>query len=166
MEGLFQVEATYPQIVLRQIPAEEMIDPANGSWIRKYLSFDFSPGILSEKLSRFWDIGTKAILPQFKDRIEPLLELLGHFSIEGSFSLNPDRLQEIVIQSGLFFEHKLKNLIPNPVQSQWDQWVMGDFKGLLVRLISHLKSLPAQTLEPEREKEIPSPSSCFKIYSR
>ena len=53
MEGLFQVEATYPQIVLRQIPPEEMIDPANGSWIRKYLSFDFPPGILSEKLSRF-----------------------------------------------------------------------------------------------------------------
>ena len=148
MEGLFQVEATYPQIVLRRIPEGEVMDPADGAWIRKYLSFDFPSGNLSEKLSNLWDIGTKIILPQMRDKIEPLLELIGRFSIEEPFSLNPDRLQEIVNQSGLFFEHKLKNLIQNPVQGQWDQWVMGDFKGLLVRLISQLKSLPPQTLGP------------------
>ena len=75
--------------------------------------------------------------------MDRLTALLQGFSIRKPFSLDPEHLQEIVTQGGLFLERKLRDLVETQAEDQYDQIVIGDMKGLLMKLRGQLKSLMA-----------------------
>jgi len=141
MEGYFQVETTHPQVILKLIPGGDLIDQPILSWFKQYFSGDLLTEHLSEKLLSLYEMRNQGMPQEIRETLEHLLTLLRRFSFEPSFSLDPKHLEEVVTQSGLFFEHKLKHLIETSTKNQCDQIVTEDMKGLMIKLDAQLKSI-------------------------
>jgi hypothetical protein len=141
MEGFFRVETTDPQVILKLISEEERVDQPIASWLKKYFSSDFSLEDFSEELLSLREMRTDAIPPQVRDTLEHLFTLFDRFSIGQPFSLDPNRLEEIVIRSGLFLEQQLRHLVETHTKDECHQIVMEDLKGLLIKLRAQLRSL-------------------------
>lgn len=139
-EGHLRVEATHPQVILKLVPkGEEEVLPA-GSWFRKYLPQGPFLEDLPEKLSVLSQRESGPFPTPHRETIDHLLSLVNRLHFQHPFSPNSERLQELVVQSGLFFEHKLKHLIETRRGDRCDQMAMGDMKGLLVKLRGQLKA--------------------------
>jgi hypothetical protein len=150
MEGHFRVEATHPQVILRLIPEEEMRSQQIEIGLKNYLSSFSLIEDLSQKLLDLYELGVETISPSVRETAEHLLVLLRRFSFPSPFSLDPHSLQEIIVQSGLFFEHRLRQLIETHTKDQCDQVVRGDLKALMEKLEFQLKSSSIDENHPEK----------------
>jgi hypothetical protein len=135
MEGFFQVEATSPQVILKIIPEEGREGPQIGTWVRQHLSDHFPLEDLSQKLLGLCELKAEGIFPSVSDTAGRLLGLLARFS------LDPNHLQEHLLQSGLFFEHRLQRLIETHMEDQGNQLVEEDLKALVKKLECQMTSL-------------------------
>jgi len=150
MEGHFRVEATHPQVILRLIPEEEMRSQQIEIGLKNYLS-TFSPiEDLSQKLLDLYELGVEAISPSARETAGHLLVLLRRLSLPSPFSSDSNSLQEVIVQSGLFFEHRLRQLIEAQTKDQCDQVVKRDLKALMKKLEFQLKSSSIGENHPEK----------------
>jgi len=142
-ELALQVEEIQPKVILKIIPEEEPTDARVESFLMKYLSSDRPLEELAEKLAVFWDIPAESVAPEVHDTLKQLFSLFTLFSPLLSSS-GPRQLQEIVAQSGLFWEAKLKGLIEGAGENVFDSSVKEDLKNLLLKLEEQLNSLIGQ----------------------
>ena len=139
LEGRFQVEATWPQVVLKWIPEEEEKYALSGPQQRQYLPNEGGNALmvdLGKALSELAEMGNGALPFPVQTSLKDLLALLEHFSI--SPSLTPEQTEEMVLRSGLFFEGRLKALVESRLKDQEGPLITGDVKGLMIKLKSQL----------------------------
>ncbi len=150
MEGLFEVKAVYPQIVLKLLQPEETNLLEAERWLKAFLMTDPQMEDLSEKLSLLWKTGREGMAPAVRETMDRLLSLWSSFSPSRSLAIDPGQIQEMITQSGLFFEHQLGELIKARSRSRFEEVLGRDVKGLLAKLKAQLEtSSPAvQTSGP------------------
>lgn len=142
-ELALQVEEIQPKVVLKIIPEEGLPEARVEAFLMKYLSSDQPLEELAEKLAALWKIPTERMDPAVLDTLKQLFSLFNRFAPLLSPS-DPRQLQEIVAQSGLFWEAKLRQLIEGPGGKSFDAAVEGDLKNLLLKLEAQLASLVGQ----------------------
>jgi hypothetical protein len=144
LEGLFRVEATSPQVILRFIPEEERGVSLAGPRLKQYLPNAAVDGLIEDLGRTLLDLRGmrgEALPLSLQDSLKDLLALFEHFSIPSPASLHPEQVEESVLRSGLFFEGRLKCLIESHLKDQEDQLTEGDLKGLLIKLRSQSEAL-------------------------
>lgn len=150
MEGLFEIKAVYPQIVLKLLQPEETSLLEAQRWLKAFLMTDPSMGDLSERLSLLWKTGRQEMAPAVRETMDRLLSLWSSFSPSLSFTIDPGQIKEMITRSGLFFEHQLGQLIETRSRGRFEAALGRDVKGLLARLKAQLEtsSLAVQTSGP------------------
>lgn len=151
MEGYFKVEANHPQVILKPLWQEDGEESLMRSWVKRYLTLDPSSENLVEKLSPLLMSKTGSFSPLTRETAEHLFSLLKGFSMDQPHSLDSNRLKEIFLRSGLFFESQLGELIEAEKEGHIDQMVEKDLKGLLMKLRNQLNA-SSLTKEPLREE--------------
>ena len=139
-ELALQVEEIQPKVVLKIIPEEGLPEARVESFLMKYLSSDQPLEELAEKLTTLWNIPNERMDPAVQDTLKQLFSLFNRFAPLLSPS-NPLQLQEIVTQSGLFWETKLRRLIEGPGAKIFDAPLEGDLKNLILKLEAQLTSV-------------------------
>ena len=142
-ELTLQVEEIRPKVILKIIPEEGLPGARVESLLMKYLSSDCPLEELAEKLAALWGIPTERMDPEVQDTLKQLFSLFNRFSPLLSPS-DPRQLQEIVVQSGLFWEAKLRRLIEAQGDNSLEAPLEGDLKSLLLKLEAQLNSLIGQ----------------------
>ncbi|MGQ9646420.1 MAG: hypothetical protein ACUVWO_07785 [Thermodesulfobacteriota bacterium] len=142
-EGHFRVEATDPQVILKFIPDAKRENLPMTSWATSYPIDAPSLESLSKALVGLWAIPSEAVPPALRAKVEALQALVQRFSLKDPSSLEADDVKEILIRSGLFFEHQLKRLVEGHEADRFDQVVTRDLKGLAIRLKSERDSFLA-----------------------
>jgi len=140
MEGLFEVKAVYPQIVLKLLQPEETSVLEAQRWLKAFLMTDPSMGDLSERLSLLWKTGRQEMAPAVRETMDRLLSLWSSFSPSRSFAIDPGQIKGIITRSGLFFEHQLGQLIETRSRGRFEAALGRDVKGLLARLKAQLET--------------------------
>jgi len=153
MEGYFKVEDVHPQVILKPLWEEVGDESLVRSWVKRYLALDPSSENLVEKLSPLLmgKSGDNSLL--VRETAGQVLSLLKGFSMDQPHSLDANRLKEIFLRSGLFFERQLGHLIEAQKEGQIDQMVGKDLKGLLMMLRNQLNS--SSLIEEPLREELP-----------
>jgi len=140
-ERMFQIEATSPRVILRLLP-----EPAGNSspadWLKKVIPHNVPYEKLLDNLSGFWKTNPEAFPLALRETVRSFVEFLRSFSLK-DISDNPDSLRKAVTESGLFFEHKIKQWIEEGLHKPAASLLKGDLKGHLLKLKSELHSPPA-----------------------
>lgn len=142
-ELTLQVEEIHPKVILKIVPEEGLPGARVESLLMKYLSSDIALEELAEKLAGLWGIPAERMDPEVQDTLKQLFSLFNRFSPLLSPS-DPRSLQEIVAQSGLFWEAKLRRLVEGQGENFLDSSLEGDLKNLLLKLEAQLNSLIGQ----------------------
>ena len=147
-ELAFAVKAIQPQIILKLLE-ENSPDPRMASFLKKYFSSDVPLEKIAEQLSSLWAAGKeKGPLPlrpwgqQFQLFIE-------RFSFPKESSLRAQVLRDLMPDSGLFFEARIRRLIEEGNES-FDHLLQSDFKGFGLKFLDQLKEWVRQ-MKPESE---------------
>lgn len=132
-----EVEAVAPQVVLKLLSANGADDLSALSQLKKYLGEGVPLDKLAENLSalRKMDLGS---LPQaIQKTIQELKNLLSQYDL--SFLTDPQGLREKILQSGLFWENRLQQVVQEKGDEAFLQINRQDVKGLLVKLKSQIQ---------------------------
>jgi hypothetical protein len=138
-ELALQVEEIYPKVILKIVPEESLQGARVESFFMKYLSSDLPLEELAEKLAALWGIPAERMDPEVQDTLKQLFSLFNRFSPLLSPS-DPVELQSILVQTGLFWEAKLRGLVEGQGEDSFGPLLEGDLKGLLLKLRSQLSS--------------------------
>ena len=147
-ELALEVEKVHPKVILKIISEESLPGARIESWLTKYLSSDWPLEKLAKQLDGLWRIPPETIPPEVQDVLKQLLSRLTGFSFLPS-AFDPAALEKIVVQSGLFWETKLKRFIENPRKDSFDSLWGKDLKSLLLKLKSEFDSLIKQNRIPD-----------------
>lgn len=141
MEGKFQVTALSPQIILKLLPEEE----GSLRGIEKYLAFFLKTHSwmenLSLTLSSLWTSEREGWLSPFQETIDRLIQLWSTFSPSRSSQFEPGQIERMILQSGLFFENRLRRIIEGNDSNRFEEVLNRDLKGLLLKLKAEMESL-------------------------
>ncbi len=137
----FQVAQSHPTLILKLISEGDWQEPSLAPFIKNLFAKDVPMGILLGRIASLGQMG-------FDKRFLPIQEALGNFwDFLRRFALpdlpsdgaNPWR--QILAQSGLLWESKVRQLIEGHQERLWRQKVQEDMKGLALRLRYELKNL-------------------------
>lgn len=146
-EKTFQIEATFPHVILKFLP-EGVGNNSPTDWLKKYLSYDVPGEDLVEKLSGLWKTDIETFPPGIRETVRQCLKLLHTLPVE-EFSQNPDSIREAMTRSGLFFENKMKQWVEGDLNETVASLLKGDLKGSLLKLRSELNTV-FPTLESQK----------------
>jgi hypothetical protein len=136
---LFQVEKTEPKIILKLLSLKPNEEPST-LFLKKYLSLDVPTEILAERIASLGKMEISEKLSQTQETFHKFWALLQRFSLPSPSSGEAKPLQQILAQSGLFWENKIKRLIEGKQEDLFSQRVEEDLKGLAMKLRSQLKN--------------------------
>lgn len=156
MEGTFQVTSLSPQIILKLLPTGG--NRLEG--IEKKIIFSLRTDPLMENLSKTLSAlltsGSVGPFHPLRETLEHLLKLWATFSPSSSFQFEPEQIAKMILQSGLFFENRLRRMIEPDNSKILKEVVHGDLKGILLKLKAEIKAFdslpePAPTLKEVQE---------------
>jgi hypothetical protein len=131
-----EVETVTPQVILKLLSANETGNLTAQSLLKKYLGEGVPLEKLAEKLSALGKMEVGSLPPAIQKTIAELKTLLAQYG--PPFLTDPQTLQEKIIQSGLFWENRLQQLIQKKGEEAFLQVSRRDLKGLLLKLKSEL----------------------------
>ncbi len=154
MEGAFQVTSLSPQIVLKLLPPNT--NRLEG--IEKKMIYSLRPDPLMDKLSETLStfLASERAGPFFplRETLEHLVKLWTSFSPSSSFKFEPEQIAKMILQSGLFFESRLRGMIDSHSSRTLHEVVHQDLKGLSLKLKAEIKALEALSESPQKLKDI------------
>jgi hypothetical protein len=131
-----EVEAVTPQVILKLLSANETGNLTALSLLKKYLGEGVPLEKLAENLSALGKMELGSLPPAIQKTISELKTLLAQYG--PPFLTDPQTLQEMIVQSGLFWENRLQQLIQKKGEEAFLQVSRQDVKGLLLKLKSQL----------------------------
>lgn len=148
----FQVESTRPQVVLRLLPESGGKGFPIPSILKRYLAADLPPGLLAEELSELPEAEMERLPVELRETLREMAKLLRLVSIEDPAAADPSRIRKAILQSGLFFESRLRHLLGTHGEAKpdLDGLIREDLKGLAMALLAQAKGLLTDE-DPSRE---------------
>ncbi|MBM4307286.1 MAG: flagellar hook-length control protein FliK [Deltaproteobacteria bacterium] len=140
MEGHFEVKSVYPHIVLKLLQPERVNLLEASRWLKSIFITDPSTSGLSERLTDLWKTGAEGVSPAVRETMGRLMSLWNAFSVSQSSAIEPGQIQEMIARSGLFFEHRLGQLVKTRSQHRFEEVLGSDVKGLLAQLKVRLET--------------------------
>jgi hypothetical protein len=134
----FQVEETQPKVILRLL-GEENLPEQPISFLLKYLPAHLPSEKIAENVSLLWKLDYSKIPLPLKNLLQNLVTQLKQSGL--SNFADAKNLQQMIGQSGLFWENKLKGALENRNEDRFQKIFSEDLKGLLLRLRSQWQSL-------------------------
>ena len=131
-----EVETVTPQVILKLLSANETGNLTARSLLKKYLGEGVPLEKLAENLSALGKMEVGSLPPAIQKTIAELKTLLAQYG--PPFLTDPQALQEMIIQSGLFWENRLQQLIQKKGEEAFLQVIPQDVKGLLLKLKTQL----------------------------
>ncbi len=144
-----QVEEVEPKVILRLLPQESSPTRSLDALLKKYLSSDWPVENLGNKLSGLGGPLLGSLPADLQESIKAFISLFKNLSLGDSFFQNPALPREIILQSGLFWESKLRELARSPLKGSPEGIIKGDLKGLLLRLQSKFEAFTDEGPHPE-----------------
>jgi len=148
MKGYFRVEATQPQVTLKLLQQEEGEKGEIESLLKRFFSLNFIGEDLAETENLSAKIQAEALPLPIRQTFEQWLSFLKGLSWTPPYSPDPDRIGQIIAQSGLFLENKLRFFVDHPSKDAGDRILQEDMKALLLKLKSQMISLPVRDRPP------------------
>jgi hypothetical protein len=149
VEHEFEVESVTPRVVLRLIPGGRDAGREIDLHLRKCLGADLPFESVSARLSGLRDLEGATIPPDVRETSRRLLALLEGFCSDSPEVPDGNRLREMIVRSGLFFENRCLESICREGASPLSGIVLSDVKGLILKLREQLASLSHSQALPE-----------------
>lgn len=154
MEGEFQVASLTPQIVLKLLPkGDHRLD---GIEKKVIFSLRTDPWMenLSETLSSLLAQERVGPFSPVRDILDHLFKLWTSFSPSPSFKFDPEQISKMILQSGLFFENRLRRVVESDDPKIMEKVVHRDLKGILLKLKAEIKALDSPSEPIQKLKEV------------
>jgi hypothetical protein len=132
-----EVETVAPQVVLKLPSANGSDDLSALSQLKKYLGEGVPLGELAENLSALVKMDLGSLPPVIQKTIRELKTLLSQYDLP--FLTDPQALREKILQSGLFWENRLQQVVQEKGDEVFLQINRQDVKSLLVKLKSQIQ---------------------------
>ncbi|MCX5906262.1 MAG: hypothetical protein NTY64_03495 [Deltaproteobacteria bacterium] len=148
-ELTFQVEEVTPKVILRLLSPEGFQGGAAVPLWKRYLAADVPLEKLMSWISGLKDAPLNAMPAEVRESFTQLLSFFSQWGLNESLLLDPTRLKEILLQSGLFLESKLSRLSQETLRDP--AGLRHDFKSLLLQLQAGMKGwLESEVPGPEK----------------
>ncbi len=155
MEGEFQVTSLSPRIILRLIPKEEGDLHGIEKKLVPFLKVHSQMENLSETLSSLLTADKENLPSPFRETMGRLMDLWASFSPSPSLKFEPEQIAKMILQSGLFFENRLKGLMETGDLNRFEKVLNRDLKGLLLKWKAEMETFKLSQPETSpRSKEM------------
>jgi hypothetical protein len=137
-ELAFVVKEIQPQIILKLLDGHSA-DPQVASLLKKYFSSDVPLEKILEQLSSLWGAGKEKFPPSLEKLAQQFRAFIERFSFPRESSPNAQALRDLVADSGLFWEARIKQWIEGGKNEPFVQLLQRDFKGFGLKFLAQLE---------------------------